>query len=64
MRALKQYGGSILILIVVVVLAISFYTEALQDAGLNTIILGISFFSISVNLGSFSLKINPLYSSQ
>ncbi|MBO4753798.1 MAG: hypothetical protein J5543_04335 [Bacteroidales bacterium] len=43
MRALKQYGGSILILIVVVVLAISFYTEALQDARLNTVILGVCF---------------------
>jgi len=43
MRALKQYGGSILILIVVVVLAISFYTEALQDASLNTVILAVCF---------------------
>ncbi len=43
MRTLKQFGGSILILIVVVILAISFYTDALQDASLNTGILSVCF---------------------
>ena len=43
MRALKQFGGSILILVVVVILAVSFYTEALQDASTNTVILGVCF---------------------
>lgn len=42
MRTLKQYGGSILILIAVVILAASFYTESLMDAGANHAILGVS----------------------
>lgn len=50
MRALKQYGGSLLILIVVAVLAISFYTGALQNAELNTIILGICFILVVVGV--------------
>ncbi len=50
MRSLKQYGGSILILIVVVVLAASFYTGALQDAGLNSIILGVCFVLVVVGV--------------
>lgn len=43
MRALKQYGGSILILLVVVVLAACFFTDALQDEQTNTIVLSVSF---------------------
>ncbi len=40
MRTLKQYGGSILILLAVVLLAVSFYTEMLQDADTNHAVLG------------------------
>jgi len=46
MRALKQYGGSILILLVVIVLAVCFFTEALQDSTTNTIVLAVSFILI------------------
>jgi len=46
MRALKQYGGSILILLVVVVLAVCFFTEALQDDKTNTIVLSVSFLLV------------------
>lgn len=42
MRTLKQYGGSLLILIAVVILAASFYTDSLMDAGTNHAILGVS----------------------
>ena len=42
MRTLKQYGGSLLILSAVVLLAISFYTEMLQDANVNHAVLGVS----------------------
>ena len=42
MRALKQYGGSILILLAVILLAVSFFTEMLQDANTNHVVLGIS----------------------
>ncbi len=42
MRTLKQYGGSILILLAVVLLAVSFYTEMLQDADTNHAVLGVS----------------------
>ena len=40
MRTLKQYGGSLLILLAVVLLAVSFYTEMLQDADTNHAVLG------------------------
>lgn len=46
MRALKQYGGSILILLVVIVLAVCFFTEALQDPTTNTVVLGVSFLLV------------------
>lgn len=42
MRTLKQYGGSLLILLAVILLAISFYTEMLQDADVNHAVLGVS----------------------
>ena len=42
MRTLKQYGGSLLILLAVVLLAISFYTEMPQDADTNHAVLGVS----------------------
>lgn len=41
MRTLKLYGGIILILLAVVVLAVSFFTDALTSAGsANTILAG------------------------
>ena len=43
MKALKLYGGSILILLVTVVLAVCFYTDSLQDPTLNTVVLAVSF---------------------
>lgn len=46
MRALKQYGGSILILLVVVILAVCFFTEALQDDQTNSIVLSVSFLLV------------------
>ena len=39
MRTLKLYGGIILILIAVIVLAVSFFTGALTSAGTANIIL-------------------------
>lgn len=42
MRTLKQYGGVLLILITVVILAVSFFTDMLQDADTNHVVLGIS----------------------
>lgn len=50
MKALKQYGGSILILIVVVVLAVCFFTEALQDPDTNTLVLSVSFILVVVGI--------------
>lgn len=43
MRTLKQYGGSLLILITVIILAASFFTESLQDPTVNTVVLATSF---------------------
>lgn len=43
MRALKQYGGTLLILLVVIVLAVCFFTESLQDPDTNTWVLSVSF---------------------
>lgn len=42
MRNLKLYGGVILILLTVVLLAVSFFQEALMDANTNHVILGIA----------------------
>ena len=42
MRTLKQYGGVLLILIAVVLLAATFFTEMLQDPGTNHVVLGVS----------------------
>lgn len=43
MRSLKQYGGILLILIAVGLLAATFFTEKLQeDPGLNHVVLGVS----------------------
>ncbi len=42
MRTLKQYGGILLILIAVVVLAATFFTEMLQDPDVNHVVLGVS----------------------
>lgn len=50
MKALKQYGGSLLILIVIVVLAVCFYTESLQDPDTNTLVLAISFVLVVVGI--------------
>lgn len=46
MRALKQYGGSLLILIATVILAVCFFTEALQDPDTNTIVLSVCFLMV------------------
>lgn len=50
MRSLKQFGGSILILLVVIVLAVCFYTDALQDPTLNTYVLAVSFVLVVVGV--------------
>lgn len=50
MKALKQYGGSLLILLVVIVLAVCFFTEALQDPEVNTLVLGVSFVLVIVGI--------------
>ena len=50
MRALKQFGGSILILLVVIVLAACFYTNVLQDPNLNGIVLGVCFVLVVVGV--------------
>lgn len=50
MKALMQYGGSLLILLVVVVLAVCFFTEALQDPDTNTLVLSVSFILIVVGI--------------
>lgn len=50
MKALKQYGGSILILLVIVVLAVCFYTESLQDPEVNTVVLAVSFILVVVGI--------------
>lgn len=42
MRTLKQYGGVILILLTVVLLAVSFFTDMLMDADTNHAVLGVS----------------------
>lgn len=42
MRTLKQYGGILLIIIAVGLLAATFYTEMLQDPTMNHVVLGIS----------------------
>lgn len=42
MRTLKQYGGSLLILLAVALLAVSFYTEMLKDADTNHVVLGVA----------------------
>lgn len=42
MRTLKQYGGVLLILIAVVLLAATFYTEMLQEPDTNHVVLGVS----------------------
>jgi len=46
MRALKQYGGSLLILVAVVILAVSFYNDLLQDPDANTWVLSSSFILV------------------
>lgn len=50
MRALKLYGGSILVLLVIAFLAVAFYTEMLQDPKLNGWILGVSFVLVVVGI--------------
>lgn len=50
MKALMQYGGSILILLVIVVLAVCFYTESLQDPTTNTVVLGVCFVLVVVGI--------------
>jgi len=50
MKALKQYGGSLLILAVVIVLAVCFYTDTLQDPTVNTTVLGVSFLLVVVGV--------------
>lgn len=50
MKALMQYGGSLLILLVVVILAVCFYTEALQDPDTNTLVLSVSFLLVVVGI--------------
>lgn len=50
MKALKQYGGSILILVVCIVLAAMFFTEKLQDPDTNTVVLSVSFVLIVVGI--------------
>ena len=50
MKALKQYGGSLLILAVIIVLAVCFYTETLQDPTVNTAVLGVSFVLVIVGV--------------
>lgn len=50
MKALKQYGGSILILLVIIVLAVCFYTEALNDEATNTLVLSVSFVLVIVGV--------------
>lgn len=42
MRSLKQYGGSLLILLAVALLAASFYTDMLKDADTNHVVLGVA----------------------
>lgn len=42
MRTLKQYGGILLILIAVIALAATFFTEQLQDPDMNHIVLAVS----------------------
>ncbi len=42
MKTLKQYGGILLILVAVILLAATFFTENLQDPDMNHIVLGIS----------------------
>lgn len=39
MRTLKQYGGILLILIAVILLAVTFFTEMLQDPDTNHAVL-------------------------
>lgn len=46
MRALKQFGGSILILVAVAILAACFFTNALQDPDTNTIVLSVCFLMV------------------
>ncbi len=53
MRTLKQYGGILLILIAVIMLAVSFYTDMLQDPDTNHLILGVS--AVLVVVGILSL---------
>lgn len=50
MKALKLYGGSILILLVTIVLAVCFYTNVLQDPTMNTVILSVCFVLIVVGV--------------
>ena len=50
MKALKQYGGSILILLVVIVLAVCFFTDALQDPDVNTAVLAASFVLVILGI--------------
>lgn len=50
MRTLKQFGGSILVLLVVIVLAVCFFTDALQDETTNKVVLGTSFVLVIVGV--------------
>lgn len=50
MRTIKLYAGVILILLTVVLLAVTFFNEALQDADLNHTILGVSLGAIIVGI--------------
>lgn len=50
MRTIKLYAGVILILLTVVLLAVTFFNETLQDSELNHTILGVSLGAIIVGI--------------
>lgn len=50
MRTIKLYAGVILILLTVVLLAVTFFNETLQDAEFNHTILGVSLGAIIVGI--------------
>lgn len=50
MRTLKQFGGSILVLLVAIVLAVCFFTDSLQDETTNKIVLSTCFVLVIVGV--------------
>lgn len=50
MRTIKLYAGIILILLTVVLLAVTFFNETLQEADANHAILGVSLGAIIVGI--------------